>query len=491
MRTTDYDLVIIGGGSAGLTASGFAATLGAKTALVERHRLGGDCTWTGCVPSKSLIRSADLLHQMRSAARFGLPEVEQQVDFGEVMRSMRSIRSRIYHDADSPEVVRSHNIDLIEGSATFLDPHTLSISGPSPRTIRSRYIAICTGSTPRIPIIPGLSEALTLTSETIFELDRLPERLLVLGAGPVGIEMAQAFRRFGSEVTVVSRGSEILTADEPECSAMVRGRLEAEGVRFLLGGTITSVWSEGGVAFATAEGGGMRESIPFDNILLAVGRVPNTAGLDLDRVGIAYTEQGIRVDRSMRTSVSHIYACGDVAEGINFSHVSESTAKVAVSRMLLKLPLRHERRVVPWVTFTDPESAHLGMTSTELSKRGISFETIRFPFGGIDRAVTDRADFGTILIHHTPVLGKILGAHIVGEHAGEMICELALAMKNGLSLRQVADTIHPYPTYLLGVRRAADQWYIRRTPRGLVRLLRLLFRYRGTVSDLLGTDRTV
>jgi pyruvate/2-oxoglutarate dehydrogenase complex dihydrolipoamide dehydrogenase (E3) component len=483
MPGTDYDLVVIGGGSAGLTASGLAAALGAKTALVERHLLGGECTWTGCIPSKSLVRSARVLHLMRSADRFGLPPVDSPAEFRDVMERMRAVREGVYAAADSPEVVRSRNIDVIEGTATFLDPHTLSISGASPRIVRSRYIAICTGSRPLVPPIPGLSRDMALTNETIFDLDRLPGRLLVLGAGPLGLEMAQTFRRFGSDVTVVDKASSVLTSDEPECSALVRERLESEGIRFILNSTIARIADGDDGRVAIVEGGGHRISIPFDRLLLAAGRVANTAGLGLDRVGVGCTDRGIIVDDSMRTSASHIYACGDVAEGErNFSHLSENTARVAVSRMLLKVPLRRERRVVSWVTFTDPESAHLGMTSRELSEKGISFETIRFPYGEIDRALTDGSAVGTIVIHATPLRGRILGAHIVGDHAGEMICELALAMKNGLPLRRISDTIHPYPTYLLGVRRAADQWYMRRTPHRLIRLLGLLFRYRGTPS---------
>jgi pyruvate/2-oxoglutarate dehydrogenase complex dihydrolipoamide dehydrogenase (E3) component len=330
-----------------------------------------------------------------------------------------------------------------------------------------------------------------LTSNTLFEISELPPRLVVLGGGRVGIEMAQAFRRLGSQVTVVEAEEEIVASDEPECSRFLRERLEAEGIRFYIKSHLDSVAKDNQGYFAQISSGERWTSARFDRVLIAVGRRPNIDSLALEAAGIEFSEKGIKVNHSAQTSASHIYACGDVADGLHFTHVAEDMAKTAVMRLLLKVPSTVERRCVSWVTFTDPESAHLGKTSVELSATGTRFETIRFPFIKIDRAMCDGTEIGFILLHVAPVTGKLYGAHIVGERAGEMINELALAMHHGLSLRDISGTLHAYPTYLLGVRRAADQWYVRQGSPRLVETVKHLFGYRGKPSAALGGEEAV
>jgi pyruvate/2-oxoglutarate dehydrogenase complex dihydrolipoamide dehydrogenase (E3) component len=486
----DFDVAVIGGGSAGLTASGLAASLGARTALIERDRLGGECTWSGCVPSKALIRAAAVAHAMRTADRYGIEPAEPVIDFRRVMDAMRRTRQEIYEDADAPERVEARGVEVVESTAFFVDPHTLELGG-SGRQIRSRYFIICAGSSPVLPRIAGLTDDLVLTNLSLFELEEQPKRLLVLGAGPVGIEMAQVFRRFGSEVTVVEQGEEILPNDEPECAAIVRGALEREGVRFHLSSTIDEVGRDERGPFASVSSGDRWTTVRFDRVLVATGRRPNIDGLALEAAGVAYNERGITVNHSGQTSASHIYACGDIVDGLRFTHVAEDMAKTAVMRLLLKVPSTYERRSVPWVTFTDPESAHLGRTASELNEEGVRFETIRFPYEKIDRALTDRCPEGMIVLHISPLAGKLYGAHVVGARAGEMINEFSLAMRNNLSLRDISNTVHAYPTYLLGARRAADQWYVRQASSKMVGFLQSIFGYHGNVPANIGTDEVV
>ncbi len=427
---------------------------------------------------------------MRTADLYGITPVEPEIVFSRVMETMRSTRQKVYEDADSPEQVAARQVELIETTAFFVDPHTLELGGTG-RQIRSRYIIVCAGSMPDVPPIAGLDASLLLTNLSLFELQELPPRLLVLGGGPIGIEMAQVFRRFGSEVTVVEKGGEILPHDEPECSAMVRGALEREGVRFHLGSEIDSIGRDERGVYASVSSGDRWTTVRFDRVLVAAGRRPCTDGLALEAAGVGYTERGITVNHSGQTTASHIYACGDITDGLRFTHVAEDMAKTAVMRLLLKVPSTYERKSVPWVTFTDPESAHLGRTAAELTEEGVRFETIRFPYAKIDRAVADHRDEGMIVLHISPLAGKLYGAHVVGAQAGEMINEFSLAMRNNLSLRDISGTIHAYPTYLLGARRAADQWYVRQGSTTLVSFLQSIFGYHGTIPASIGSDAIV
>ena len=494
MSKRDFDVLVIGGGSAGLTASGMAASLGARTALVESALPGGDCTWTGCVPSKALIKAARVAHDMRTADQYGLPASDPEIDFARVMAHVRKIREEIYQDADAPDVITARGVELITGRASFVDAHTLLIhSGENePRMVSSRYIVICAGASPRVPELPGIDRADILTSSSLFEVNNRPDRLLVLGGGPIGIEMGQALQRLGCAVTIVERGERLLPETEPECSVVVQRTLENEGVRVLLSSMAEeSQRGERGYEVQIATGEEQWQTVECDKVLAAIGRQPNVGGLGLENAGVTYDAEGIAVNHSCQTNVDHIYACGDIVKGGNFTHVAENMAKTAITRILLKIPASYEREAVPGVTFSDPECAGLGKTAQTLQAKGERFRTIRFPFEKIDRGLIEKRSEGIIVIHSSLVTGRILGAHIAGPNAGEMINELALAMKNGLTLRDISQTVHAYPTWSLGVRRAADQWYVQQGSPGLLKIIGSVFHFRGEVSSDIGTDNVV
>lgn len=483
MERYDYDLVVIGGGAAGLSAATRSAALGAKTLLVERARLGGDRTWSGGLPLKALIGSARVAQTLRGAERFGLPRVEPDIDFSRVLESVREMRRRMYEQSDGPDAVRDRGISLLFGDAAFIDPHTLGIEGDEPRRVTSRYFIVCTGSSPILPPIPGVRPTEVFTEESIFDLDALPGKLLVLGSGPIGVQFAQAFARLGSSVTVIEQAGRILGDEEPECAAVVRTALEREGLRFRLGAGIDGVIRDESGAFLQTSAGDGWVSDRFDQIIAAVGRRPSVGALALENAGVAWTEQGITINASCQTSAPHIYACGDVTGERRLANIAEEMARVAVSRLLLKLPGTYERDVSPWVVLTDPELAHLGRTSEELASARIKFETIRHSYASIDRSWLDRNAEGEILLHVAPSNGKLLGAHVVGAAAGEMINEFALAMKHGLTLEQIASTIHASPTYLAGARDAAGEWSSRGTGSKVKGVVRNLFGYRGSTRS--------
>lgn len=478
-----YDVIVIGGGAAGLTSSGIAANFGAKTMMIERHRLGGDCTWTGCVPSKAILKAAKVAHYMREAATYGIVEQPLEVDFAKVIGRVRHIREEVYEDADSPKIYENMGIDVRTGQASFVDPHTIELThdGKSER-FTARYIVIAAGASAFVPPIEGLKDVPYLTNESLFEINELPKRLAIVGGGPIGTEMCQAFARLGSQVTVIDRGPVIMSKDDPELAGMLQQHLQGEGVRYVMNAAVKRVFRQNGAIAIEAESGGGLTTIEADALLLATGRAANVAGLNLEAAGVAYTKRGIDVNESGRTNVGHIYAIGDIAGRYQFTHMSEHMAKVAMTRALLKVPMKIDMKHVPWVTFTEPELGHVGATQEDLKKRGVSYEEYRFPYTKVDRAVTEGETTGLIKVYAKAFNGKILGVDILGASAGELIGEYAVAMRNGVSLRQIADTIHPYPTYALGARRAADQWYVRKQSAGFVKLLQFLFRYKGQVN---------
>ena len=468
----EYDMIVIGGGAAGLTASGMAAVFGAKTALIEAKKLGGDCTWHGCVPSKSLLHAAKVAHEMRTAGRYGLTPAKAEHDFSRVMAHVHSIRQHIYEDADAPPHFEKLGVEVIEGRARFLDSHTLEVqSNGSIRKLSSRYFVIATGSSPRMPGIPGIESANVLNNESLFELEHLPKHLLVLGAGPIGMEMAQAFRRLGSEVTILNRSPGILRRDDAELSAMLLEHLRREGIQFVFGMEASKI--EGAIVHLK---NGKR--IEADAVLAAAGRNPNIDSLNLAATGVKANEKGIIVDRRCRSSVKHIYGCGDVAGRYLFTHFAEHMAKTAVTNAILHVPAKTDERHITWATFTDPELAHVGQGEDELKRQGAKYSVYRFPFTQLDRAITESETTGLVKVLANR-WGKILGVSILGAHAGEMIGEYALAMRNGVSLAKVSATIHPYPTYVLGNRRAADLYMTAKLTPAMVRWFRWIFRLRG------------
>jgi pyruvate/2-oxoglutarate dehydrogenase complex dihydrolipoamide dehydrogenase (E3) component len=491
----DFDMVVIGGGAAGLTAAGISASLGAKTALIEESRLGGDCTWTGCVPSKTLLKAAGIANTFRTAGRYGLKASEPQFDFSTVMDRMHEIQNAVYEEADAPPVYQKMGIEVIEGKAQFISSTRAEVQGPAGgrRQFTSRFFVVATGGRPVMPPIEGIAESPYLTSESIFTIQKLPARMIVLGAGPIGIEMAQAFRRFGSQVVVVGRRDHILPRDDAELTALLREHLDGEGIRFLLGSGVTRIDSGMGSVRVTCRAGASlkEETVEGDTLLVAAGRRPNLDGLGLEAAGIQASHAGITVDRHCRTSAENIFACGDVTGLYQFTHMSEHMAKVAVTNALLRVRMKMDTVNVPWCTFTDPELAHVGASEIELKKCKQRYAVYRFPFSKIDRAVTDRETTGMVKVFARKLNGRIYGASILGAHAGDMIGEFALAMRNKVSLRNMADTIHPYPTYALGNRRAADQWYVGKQSRIFVRLLKLVFRYHGQLPDTSDPNRIV
>jgi pyruvate/2-oxoglutarate dehydrogenase complex dihydrolipoamide dehydrogenase (E3) component len=491
----DFDMVVIGGGAAGLTAAGISASLGAKTAIIEESRLGGDCTWTGCVPSKSLLKAAGIANAFRTAGRFGLKASEPQFDFSKVMDRVHEIQNAVYEDADAPDVYQKMGVTVIEGKAQFISSRQVEVlgRGGGRRQVASRFFVIATGGGPFIPSVEGLAEAPCLTSKTIFTISKLPARMLVLGAGPVGIEMAQAFCRLGSEVVVLDVQDRILPRDDAELTNLLRERLAGEGVLFLLRSSVERIEYDGSAIraiFRTASSP-VAETVEGDALLVAAGRRPNLDALGLEAAGVQASYAGIVVDRHCRTSAENIFACGDVTGLYQFTHMSEHMAKVAVTNALLRLRMKMDTVNVPWCTFTDPELAHVGASEIELKSRKQRHAVYRFPFSKIDRAMTDRETTGMVKVFARKFDGKIYGTSILGYHAGDMIGEFALAMRNKVSLRKMADTIHPYPTYALGNRRAADQWYFRKQSRMLVRLLKLIFRYHGQLPDTSDPNRIV
>lgn len=456
----DYDVLVIGGGAAGLTASQVGAGLGARVLLVERHRLGGECTWTGCVPSKALLHAARVAHTMRQGSP-GLPGREPEVDFPTLMAHVRHHSQAIYDEDDSPAAVARQGVASVLASARLVGPHEVELrveDGPT-RRVTFRYGIIATGSQPAVPDIPGLTDGPFLTNDTLFDLSELPRRLAILGAGPIGTEMAQAFQRLGSQVTVLDHHDRTLPHDDKDLADSLQALLQREGVQYRLATHVARVTyaANGDVTLHLASG----DTVQAEQLLVATGRTPRLTGLGLEALGISTTSEGVRVDAYGRTTLSHLYAVGDAAAGPNFTHWCEHTARNAVTHALLKLPTKNRPDLLPWVTYTAPELAHVGATETQLRQRGTHYQSFSFPYHALDRARTDDVQNGLIRIYARTLDGKIYGASILGAAAGELISTLALAMTHGLALRHLSATLLPYPTYTLGARRAADNWAIK------------------------------
>ena len=496
MARYDLDLLVLGAGAAGLTAAGTAANLGAKTMMVERHRLGGDCTWTGCVPSKTLLHASALRQSARDfRARFAADAAAEPLaaDFAAVMGDVRDVRREVYQDADAPEIFEGFGVEVVKGDARFEGPHTVRIDleDGGTRDVTFRMAVVCTGGRAGPPPIPGLDETPHLTNETLFELERQPEHLVIVGAGPIGCEMGQAFRRLGSDVTVIDRADRLLGRDDADHAAVLQRVLEGEGVRFVLGADVDRVErTDDGVRVHVTVGGESRQ-LEGDALLIATGRKPNIEDLGLDAAGIAHTKKGITVDDRCRTNLGHVWAAGDCTGEYQLTHMSEHMGKQAVTNAVLRVPAKIDRDGLTWTTFTTPEVAQVGKTAHELEEAGTSFVTYRFPYTKVDRAVTEHAEVGNIKVHATRWRGKILGASVVGERAGELISVYGLAMKAGVSVREISDTIFPYPTYGLGARRAADQYYVQKQFPLAIRAVKRVFGYRGQTPPPPDPDRVV
>ena len=449
MSRPEYDLVAIGGGTAGLVSAAGAAYLGVDSGIVERAALGGDCLWTGCVPSKALIASARLAHAMRDAESLGLTAAAPKHAFADVMARMRAARGVVEHH-DDPQRFRDMGVEVHFGEARFVSDREIEVEGVG--RIRSSRFILATGARPFVPPIPGLADAGYLTYESLFETDTLPDRVAVLGGGPIGLEMAQVLARLGSEVTVVEMDTRILPKDDADVAERLQRLLEAEGVRFELGAAATSVSWEGGAKAVHVDGG---TRIVCDEILVATGRRPSLDGLELDRAGVRTDMGAVVVDASLRTTNKRIWAAGDVTGGMQFTHVAEYMAKTALRNALVPGWSTVNYDTVPWVTYTDPEVAHVGLSQHDAEAKG--GRTYRYEFGDLDRAIVDGETDGFVKIS-ADGKGRVLGATILGAHAGELLMPIVLAKQHGLTLSNLADTIWPYPTMAEGVKRAANEY---------------------------------
>ena len=449
-----YNLLVIGGGSAGLVAAVGAAGLGGKVALVEKHLLGGDCLNTGCVPSKTILRSAKAVGDIRRAAELGITiEGNVSVDFAAVMERMRRIRADIsYHDA--AERFRDMGIDLFLGEGQFSGANTFEVDG---RTIEFSKAVIATGSRAAHIPIPGLDEAGYITNEGIFELTKRPERLAIIGAGPIGLEMAQAFARFGSQVTVFDILPTMGGLRDPEGLALIRSALEVDGVKFFLASQIQKIERSEADKRITFEHQGQTKQVHVDEILLAAGRRPNVEGLNLEAAGIAYNRQGLVVNDRLQTNNPHVYGAGDVAIPAQFTHTADATARIVLQNAFFLGRQKYSDLIIPWTVYTDPEIAHVGLFDYEAEVRGTAVDTFTFHMAETDRGRTDGEE-GFVKIYVKQGSDKILGATIIARHAGEMISEITTAMMAGVGLNTLYKTIHPYPTQAEAIKKAADAW---------------------------------
>jgi pyruvate/2-oxoglutarate dehydrogenase complex dihydrolipoamide dehydrogenase (E3) component len=444
----DYDLVVIGGGTAGLVTAMGAAGLGARVALIERALLGGDCLNVGCVPSKALLRSARAAREARWGSALGVTAPAVHVEFGAVMARMRARRADIAPH-DSAARLAAAGVHVFLGSAAFSDARHASVNG---RRLRFRRAVIATGGRPTAPPIPGLAEAGYLTNETVFNLTERPRRLLVLGAGPIGCELAQAFALFGSQVTMVDVAPRVLPREDPDAAAIVARRLEVDGVRVEPGITLERVQRDHDSVRAAWIRGEQRGESVVDAVLVAAGRAPNVEDLNLDAAGIRAGRQGIEVDDRLRTSNPRVYAAGDIASPYQFTHAADAAARLVIQNALFFGRRRASALVIPWCTYTSPELAHVGITADEARQRSLA--TITIPLDDVDRAVVDEATDGFLRVHHER--GRIRGCTIVAPDAGDLIGLVSHVMRTGGALSDLSATVFPYPTYAEALRKAGD-----------------------------------
>ena len=467
----DRNLVVIGAGSAGLVTAYIAAAVKAKVTLVEKHRMGGDCLNTGCVPSKALIRSAKLLSHIRRAPEFGIREAKADCDFAEVMeRVQRVIREVAPHD--SVERYTGLGVEVIEGTANITSPWTVEVTtAAGVQTLTTRAIVIAAGARPFVPPIPGLEEIGHLTSDTVWHLRELPKRLVVLGGGPIGSELTQTFARLGSQVTQVEMAPRILIREDPEVSELVTARFHREGIRVLVDHRAKQFAVESGEKVLIAEHGGREVRIPFDAVLVAVGRVANTTGYGLEELGIPTTPaRTVETNEYLQTLYPNIYAAGDVAGPYQFTHTAAHQAWYAAVNALFD-PLKKfkaDYSVIPWSTFVDPEVARVGLNEQEAKERGIPHEVTVYGLDDLDRAIADGEAHGFVKVLTAPGKDKILGATIVGEHAGDLLAEYVLAMRHGIGLNKILGTIHIYPTLAEANKYAAGVWKKAHAPEKLL-----------------------
>ncbi len=459
MNKYDYDVIVLGAGSGGISSANLAHALGKKTALVEKGRIGGDCTWYGCIPSKTLIRAAKAAHDVSRLAEFGLSlKGDATVDASGVLEHVRAVRAGVY-EGEKPEVFEARGIDVLIGDTRFVDPHTVSVGD---RTVTSEKFILATGSKPFVPPIEGIADVPFDTNESLYERETAPMVMAVLGGGPIGVEMAAALNRLGTRVTVIQKAPRILPFDDEELVEILTEHLAGEGVEFLLNCEAVGVARAGdGIALSLKKPDGEVVTKQIDCLFVALGRRPNVAELALEKAGIEYSPRGVVVDDTLRTSAHHIYAVGDITGGFQFSHIAEYHANIAVPNAVLPLPIKRkidENKVV-WATFTDPELAHAGLTEkVAREKHGGGVRVYRYPYEKIDRAVTDRATVGMAKFI-TDRHGLLVGIHILGEHASDLLHEAQLARILEVPFHRIQEVVHIYPTYGDLVKRPSNAAY--------------------------------
>lgn len=457
MTHMDYDLTMLGGGSGGLTAARIAASLGARVLLIDKERLGGDCLYAGCVPSKSLIYVARIVHQAHTATRLGLTTGPIDIDMAQVADYIQSVIARV-HEA---EHIYTDDVTVKFGTVSFQSPDTLLLDG---QQITSRATIIATGSHPAQSSIEGITDVGYLTNEDVFQLTNLPASLLIIGGGPVGVELAQALGRLGVQITLIQGPKQILPREDPDVSETIAQVLRSEGVEIITGARVIKATRSNTKKCVTVKQGEQVLTFEVAEILLAAGREPNVDGLNLEAAGVAYTQRGITVNDYLQTSTPTIFALGDVIGGNLFTHVAAYQAGVAARNALIPISKKKvDYRVLPWSTFTDPEAARVGLTPAQAEKQQRNVRIVTLPWSDIDRAQTEHATTGFIKLVLAGKKEEIIGAHLVGDGAGEQLGEIALAMQHHLTIADIIATIHPYPTINTGIQQAAFAAYLSST----------------------------
>ncbi|MDX1631297.1 MAG: mercuric reductase [Thermoanaerobaculia bacterium] len=469
-----YHLVVLGAGTAGLVTAAGAAGLGADVALVERHLMGGDCLNVGCVPSKGLIGASRVWHTVQSGSAYGAPPHVGRGDFSKAMERMRRIRAGIAPH-DSAERFSELGVDVFLGEGRFVSEDAIEVGG---QRLNFRKAVIATGARAAAPPIPGLDEVTYRTNETIFSLTELPRSLGVLGAGPIGCELAQTFARFGSRVTTFEMEDQVLPREDPAAAERVQEALRRDGVTLELGVQVREIrpGREAGETIVRFEGADGTTEVPVEELLVSVGRAPNVEALDLETAGVEYDEKGVKVDDRYRTTNSDVFACGDVASPYKFTHAADAMARAVIRNAFFFGRERSRDLVIPWCTYTDPEVAHVGKYPWELEEEGIEYETIEIDLADVDRALLDGEEDGFLKIQHPAGSDEILGATVVAAHAGDLLAELCLAITHGVGLSKIADTIHCYPTQAEAIKKAGDAYNRKRLTPKAKKLFSLWFK---------------
>ena len=478
----DYHLVVIGAGAAGLVTAAGAAGLGARVALIERELMGGDCLNVGCVPSKALLAAGHVAKTVRDANEFGVDVVgDPKVDFAKVMERMRRQRANI-SPVDSAKRFQELGVDVYLGDGTFVDNHTIAVTNSAGEgsQLKFRKAVIATGARAAAPPIEGLDHVDYLTNESVFSLTELPGRFGIIGGGPIGSEMAQAFARFGSEVFLFEQSGHILSREDSAAAEIVQRQLESDGVNLVLNAENMKLHSQGGGISVEVTQNGTGKTVVVDQLLVAVGRRPNTGGLNLESVGVLYDKTGVIVGDHLQTSNPRIFAAGDICSRLKFTHAADFQARIVIQNALFALGPFGKKRVsdllIPWATYTSPEIAHVGMYPADAEKAGIEIDTYIQSLEHNDRAILEGSNEGFVKVHTKKGTDKIVGATIVAEHAGDLISEITVAMKNNVGLSAVGSTIHPYPTQAEAIRKLGDQFNKTRLTSTSAKLLKFLMR---------------